>query len=71
MCTGGWGGHANAFWAIYGVACMLNEKAFFKHWGLIGSFLLVAWIDLHDGRLGASAASGPSRPARGVLGGER
>ena len=54
---------ANAFWTIHGADRMPNENAFFEHWGLIGGLLLVAWIDIHDKKLGTfKSAPAGSRP---------
>lgn len=58
---------ANAFWALHGADRMPNENAFFEHWGLIGGFLLVAWIDVHDRKLGTfDGAPKDTRPNRGI-----
>lgn len=45
---------ANRFWELAAPARAMAENGFFEHLGLVGAFLIVAWIDL-DGR-----------PARGM-----
>jgi uncharacterized membrane protein YphA (DoxX/SURF4 family) len=37
---------ANRFWLLEGVARTMSENGFFEHLGLVGAFLIVAWIDL-------------------------
>jgi uncharacterized membrane protein YphA (DoxX/SURF4 family) len=44
---------ANRFWEMEPPARFMIENAFFEHLGLIGGFLLVAWLDLRQ-RRGAS-----------------
>jgi uncharacterized membrane protein YphA (DoxX/SURF4 family) len=44
---------ANDFWNIQPPQRFMSENAFFEHLGLVGGFLLVAWLDLRRGR-GAS-----------------
>lgn len=39
---------ANRFWELDGPARMMAENGFFEHLGLVGAFLLVAWIDLRS-----------------------
>lgn len=42
---------ANPFWASSGPERFALENAFFEHLGLVGAFVLVAWLDLgtpHD-----------------------
>lgn len=36
---------ANRFWALEGMARTMAENGFFEHLGLVGGFLLVAWLD--------------------------
>jgi uncharacterized membrane protein YphA (DoxX/SURF4 family) len=44
---------ANRFWELSGMARTMAENGFFEHLGLVGAFVLVAWLDLHrdKGRL--------------------
>lgn len=44
---------ANRFWEIQPPERFMIENGFFEHLGLIGGFLLVAWLDLRQ-RRGAS-----------------
>jgi uncharacterized membrane protein YphA (DoxX/SURF4 family) len=44
---------ANRFWEMEPPARFMIENAFFEHLGLVGGFLLVAWLDLRQ-RRGAS-----------------
>lgn len=37
---------ANRFWLLDGMARTMSENGFFEHLGLVGAFLIVAWIDL-------------------------
>lgn len=37
---------AGRFWELTGPARLMAENGFFEHLGLVGAFLLVAWIDL-------------------------
>lgn len=37
---------ANGFWALAGADRMMAANAFFEHVGLIGGFVLIAWIDV-------------------------
>jgi uncharacterized membrane protein YphA (DoxX/SURF4 family) len=37
---------AGRFWELSGSARLMAENGFFEHLGLVGAFLLVAWIDL-------------------------
>jgi uncharacterized membrane protein YphA (DoxX/SURF4 family) len=37
---------ANRFWEMEGPARFAATNAFFEHLGLVGAFLLVAWLDL-------------------------
>jgi uncharacterized membrane protein YphA (DoxX/SURF4 family) len=41
---------ANRFWLLEGMARTMSENGFFEHLGLVGAFLIVAWIDLHAHR---------------------
>lgn len=36
---------ANRFWELEGMARTMAENGFFEHLGLVGAFLLVAWLD--------------------------
>lgn len=36
---------AARFWELTGPARLMSENTFFEHLGLVGAFLLVAWID--------------------------
>ena len=44
---------ANRFWEMQLPQRFMVENSFFEHLGLVGGFLLVAWLDLrgHDGQL--------------------
>lgn len=37
---------ANAFWTVGAAERFAVENAFFEHLGLVGAFVLVAWVDL-------------------------
>jgi uncharacterized membrane protein YphA (DoxX/SURF4 family) len=37
---------ANRFWSAPAAGRFMLENAFFEHLGLVGGFLLVAWVDL-------------------------
>lgn len=37
---------ANRFWEIDGPARTMLENGFFEHLGLVGAFMIVAWVDL-------------------------
>jgi uncharacterized membrane protein YphA (DoxX/SURF4 family) len=39
---------ANRFWQASGADRFMLENAFFEHLGLVGGFLLVAWMDLRE-----------------------
>jgi uncharacterized membrane protein YphA (DoxX/SURF4 family) len=39
---------ANRFWDLAPASRVMAENHFFEHLGLIGGFLLVAWLDLRD-----------------------
>jgi len=41
---------ANRFWLLDGMARTMAENGFFEHLGLVGGFLIVAWIDLQARR---------------------
>ena len=41
---------AGRFWELAGPARMAAENGFFEHLGLAGAFLLVAWLDLQEGK---------------------
>lgn len=36
---------ANRFWELEGMARAMAENGFFEHLGLVGAFLMVAWLD--------------------------
>ena len=39
---------ANRFWEMAMPERFMAANAFFEHWGLVGSFILVAWHDLKE-----------------------
>jgi uncharacterized membrane protein YphA (DoxX/SURF4 family) len=39
---------ANRFWELPVTERFMAENAFFEHLGLVGGFLLVAWLDLKE-----------------------
>src|SRR5882757_8706880 len=39
---------ANRFWELAPASRFMAENQFFEHLGLVGGFLLVAWLDLRD-----------------------
>ena len=41
---------ANRFWLLDGMARTMSENGFFEHLGLVGGFLIVAWVDLQARR---------------------
>jgi len=41
---------ANRFWLAAGPDRFMLENAFFEHLGLVGAFLLVAWVDVRERR---------------------
>ena len=41
---------ANRFWELAAPARTLAANGFFEHLGLVGAFLIVAWIDLRERR---------------------
>jgi len=52
---------ANRFWLLEGMARTMSENGFFEHLGLVGAFLIVAWIDL-QARRGLSETAGAKQP---------
>jgi hypothetical protein len=38
------------------MARTMSENGFFEHLGLVGAFLIVAWVDLRAGHVGTAAA---------------
>jgi uncharacterized membrane protein YphA (DoxX/SURF4 family) len=44
---------ANGFWELLPPERFMIENAFFEHLGLVGGFLLVAWLDLRQRRGGS------------------
>lgn len=42
---------ANRFWLLDGMARTMSENGFFEHLGLVGAFLIVAWVDLQARRV--------------------
>jgi uncharacterized membrane protein YphA (DoxX/SURF4 family) len=49
---------ANRFWEMQPPQSFMVENSFFEHLGLVGGFLLVAWLDLHQS---SRASFGDSR----------
>lgn len=47
---------ANRFWQLEGMARTMSTNAFFEHLGLVGAFLIVAWLDLHGRRARGGAS---------------
>lgn len=45
---------ANRYWELAGAARNMSEHGFYEHLGLVGAFLIVAWLDLRE-RRGAQA----------------
>jgi uncharacterized membrane protein YphA (DoxX/SURF4 family) len=41
---------ANDFWNLQPPQRFMSENSFFEHLGLVGGFLLVAWLDLRERR---------------------
>jgi uncharacterized membrane protein YphA (DoxX/SURF4 family) len=41
---------ANRFWELTPADRFMAENQFFEHLGLVGGFLLVAWLDVRQGR---------------------
>lgn len=39
---------ANRFWEMAPPERFMVANSFFEHWGLVGGFLLVAWMDLKE-----------------------
>jgi uncharacterized membrane protein YphA (DoxX/SURF4 family) len=52
---------ANRFWALEGMARTMSENGFFEHLGLVGAFLIVAWVDLRGPRILRAGHAGPGR----------
>ncbi len=48
---------ANRFWELQEPQRFMVENAFFEHLGLIGGFILVAWIDLKENSTRASSGT--------------
>jgi uncharacterized membrane protein YphA (DoxX/SURF4 family) len=44
---------ANRFWEMQPPQSFMVENSFFEHLGLIGGFLLVAWLDLRKRQVGS------------------
>lgn len=44
---------ANRFWELAPPERMMSANGFFEHLGLVGGFLLVAWLDLREKRFGS------------------
>jgi uncharacterized membrane protein YphA (DoxX/SURF4 family) len=44
---------ANRFWELQAPQRFMVENSFFEHLGLIGGFLLVAWLDLRKAHVGS------------------
>jgi uncharacterized membrane protein YphA (DoxX/SURF4 family) len=53
---------ANRFWGLEGMARTMSENGFFEHLGLVGAFLIVAWIDLQAGHA-LPGSAGAAQPA--------
>lgn len=51
---------ANRFWLLEGLPRAMSENGFFEHLGLVGAFLIVAYIDLSM-RLPAAAGAARER----------
>jgi uncharacterized membrane protein YphA (DoxX/SURF4 family) len=43
---------ANRFWELAPASRFMVENQFFEHLGLVGGFLLVAWLDVRDAESG-------------------
>lgn len=41
---------ANRYWELAGAARGMSEHGFYEHLGLVGAFLIVAWLDLRERR---------------------
>ena len=48
---------ANRFWEIPLPDRFMAENAFFEHLGLVGGFLLIAWLDLRERRVASIGGS--------------
>ena len=44
---------ANRYWAVPVSDRFMLENGFFEHLGLVGGFLLVAWVDRNERKIGA------------------
>jgi len=44
---------ANRFWSALPTDRFMLENGFFEHLGLVGAFLLVAWVDRNEARIAA------------------
>ena len=44
---------ANRFWSAPSTDRFMLENGFFEHLGLVGAFLLVAWVDRNEARIAA------------------
>ena len=42
---------ANRYWSAPAADRFMLENGFFEHLGLVGGFLLVAWVDLHERKI--------------------
>ena len=42
---------ANRYWSAPAADRFILENGFFEHLGLVGGFLLVAWVDLHERKI--------------------
>src|SRR5258705_8687250 len=52
---------ANRFWELPLPQRFMAENSFFEHLGLVGGFLLVAWLDLRESRDASIGDSGAGR----------
>ena len=44
---------ANRYWSAPAAGRFMLENGFFEHLGLVGGFLLVAWVDRNERKIGA------------------
>ena len=44
---------ANRYWSAPAADRFMLENGFFEHLGLVGGFLLVAWVDRHERKIAA------------------
>ena len=44
---------ASRFWSAPAADRFMLENGFFEHLGLVGAFLLVAWVDRNESRISA------------------